>query len=129
MGERIVVMSDGRISQVAPPMELYDRPANKFVAGFIGTPPMNLFPPGLVVPHRTIGLRPENISIKPLEEGEEFPLAARVDFVEMLGSETLVHVETEKMAHKIVVRVGGFAALKSGERVGLLLDMSRAVDL
>ncbi len=129
MGERIVVMSDGRISQVAPPIELYDRPANKFVAGFIGTPPMNLFPPGLVVPHRTIGLRPENISIKPLEEGEGFPLAARVDFVEMLGSETLVHVETEKMAHKIVVRVGGFAALKSGERVGLLLDMSRAVDL
>ena len=129
MGERIVVMSEGRISQVAPPMELYDNPANKFVASFIGTPPMNLFPPGLVVPHRTIGLRPEHVSIRHLEKGEEFPLAARVDFVEMLGSETLVHVVTEKLAHKVIVRVLGFAALKSGDRVGLVLDMSRAVDL
>ena len=65
----------------------------------------------------------------PKEKGEEFPLAARVDFVEMLGSETLVHVVTEKLAHKVIVRVLGFAALKSGDRVGLVLDMSRAVDL
>ena len=43
MGDRIVVMDGGRIQQVAPPMELYGRPANKFVAGFIGTPPMNFF--------------------------------------------------------------------------------------
>ena len=129
MGERIVVMSDGRISQVAPPMELYERPANKFVASFIGTPPMNLFPPGLVVPHRTIGLRPEHVRLRRLGESEEFPVAARVDFSEMLGSETLVHVVTEKLSHKAVVRLAGFADLKPGERVGLLLDMSRAVDL
>ena len=43
MGDRIVVMKDGVIQQVAPPMELYDQPANKFVAGFIGSPPMNFF--------------------------------------------------------------------------------------
>ena len=43
MGDRIVVMKDGLIQQVAPPMELYDSPANKFVAGFIGSPPMNFF--------------------------------------------------------------------------------------
>ena len=43
MGDRIVVMKDGLIQQVAPPLELYDRPVNKFVAGFIGSPPMNFF--------------------------------------------------------------------------------------
>ncbi len=43
MGDRIVVMKDGLIQQVAPPLELYDRPANQFVAGFIGSPPMNFF--------------------------------------------------------------------------------------
>ena len=43
MGERIVVMKDGEIQQVADPVSLYDRPANRFVAGFIGTPPMNFF--------------------------------------------------------------------------------------
>ena len=49
--------------------------------------------------------------------------------MEMLGSETLVHVVTQRLAHKVIVRVSGFAALKSGDRVGLVLDMSRAVDL
>lgn len=44
MGDRICVMKDGEIQQVAPPLELYERPANKFVAGFIGNPPMNFFP-------------------------------------------------------------------------------------
>lgn len=43
MGDRIVVMKDGFIQQVAPPLELYDQPANQFVAGFIGSPPMNFF--------------------------------------------------------------------------------------
>jgi multiple sugar transport system ATP-binding protein len=43
MGDRIVVMKDGFIQQVAPPLDLYDRPANQFVAGFIGSPPMNFF--------------------------------------------------------------------------------------
>lgn len=44
MGDRICVMKDGEVQQVAPPLELYERPANKFVAGFIGNPPMNFFP-------------------------------------------------------------------------------------
>lgn len=128
MGERIVVMADGKIQQVAPPMEIYERPANKFVAGFIGTPPMNLFPPGVVSPHKTIGLRPERIAIRRVAQGAVEPFVAVVDFVEPLGSETLVHVVTERMLFKAVVRVAGFASFKSGERVALDLDMTGAVE-
>lgn len=128
MGERIVVMADGRIQQVAPPMELYDRPANKFVAGFIGTPPMNLFPPGTLSPHRTIGLRPEHLSLRPVAEASPAGLPAVVDFVEPLGSETLVHVVTDVMAFRAVVRVQGFARWRAGERGVLVCDMSRAVE-
>src|SRR5947208_7487900 len=52
MGDRIVVMKDGRIEQVGPPLELYDHPANVFVAGFIGSPTMN-FVDGVVSSNRT----------------------------------------------------------------------------
>ncbi len=128
MGERIVVMADGKIQQVAPPMEIYEKPANKFVAGFIGTPPMNLFPPGVVSPHKTIGLRPERITVRRIVQGEDAAIAATVDFVEPLGSETLVHVVTEKMKFRAIVRTAGFAVFKSGERVALDLDMSGAVE-
>ncbi len=48
LGDRVAVMDQGRLQQVAPPRELYERPANVFVAGFIGNPPMNLFPAGLI---------------------------------------------------------------------------------
>jgi len=128
MGERIVVMSEGRIQQVAPPLELYERPANRFVAGFIGTPPMNLFPPGTMSPHRTIGLRPEHLTVKPIAEAGEADMPAEVDFVEPLGSETLVHVVTGPMKFRAVVRVPGFAAFKAGERIALASDMSKAVE-
>ena len=83
-------MSGGRIQQVAPPLEVYERPANPFVAGFIGTPPMNLFPAGTLDQGKTVGLRPEHIAIAPdggVEKGGV--ITAKVDFVEPLGSETL----------------------------------------
>lgn len=119
MGERIVVMDGGRIQQIAPPLELYDRPANAFVAGFIGTPPMNLFPPGIFSPHRVTGLRPEAIAIAPPDAGG---IAARVDFVEPLGSETLVHVRTRAYDFAAVARVPGFAAWHAGDEVSLLAE-------
>src|SRR5699024_6512606 len=55
MGDRVAVLKDGLLQQVAPPRELYDAPVNEFVAGFIGSPSMNLFPRDGV----TIGVRPE----------------------------------------------------------------------
>jgi multiple sugar transport system ATP-binding protein len=104
MGERIVVMDGGRIQQIAEPMEIYHRPANPFVAGFIGTPPMNLIPRegGL------LGVRPENIRIVP-------GFTHTVDFIEPLGPETLVHLEPDG----IIVRESGFSRHLPGEKVGI----------
>ena len=130
MGTRIVVMNTGRIQQAAPPMEVYERPANTFVASFIGTPPMNLFPPGILDLGRIVGVRPENIAISSGgAEGKGLP--ATVDIIEPLGSETLVHCVTENRNIKVTVRVqhgaGGVAGVKAGERVTLVPDMGRAV--
>ena len=133
MGERIVVMNEGRVQQVAPPMELYDSPANEFVAGFIGTPPMNLFPRGTLHFGKTVGVRPEHVSPVPLGDGRGdlgpgAALPATVDFVEPLGPETLVHAVTDQMGFRAVARVAGFSPLKAGDRVALVCDMSRAVE-
>ena len=128
MGERIVVMSSGRIQQVAPPLEVYERPANTFVAGFIGTPPMNLFPAGILDPGRVVGVRPEHIRLAPGgDAGEAGALAAKVDFVEPLGSETLVHVLLAKSGHPAIARVPGFAPFRAGDTVLVVPDLSRAV--
>ena len=134
MGTRIVVMNGGRIQQAAPPMEVYEKPANTFVASFIGTPPMNLFPPPMLDLGRTVGVRPENISIlKGADGGSRSAqgIAATVDLVEPLGSETLVHCLTNDRNVKVTVRVVGDRStdfsVKSGDSVQLLPDMSKAV--
>ena len=121
MGERIVVMNRGRIQQVAPPLEIYERPANTFVASFIGTPPMHLFPPGTLGP-KTVVLRHEHIALGKPGEGDE----ATVDFVEPLGSETLVHLVFRGAS--VIVREPGFSAHRPGEKVALRPDMSRSVE-
>lgn len=126
MGQRIVVMSEGRIQQVAPPLAVYERPANPFVAGFIGTPPMNLFPAGLLGPKMT-GLRPEHISLGPLDQqSTDGELVAGVDFIEPLGPETLVHVNLGETP--VIVRVSGFAKFKHGDRVRLVPNRTKAVE-
>ena len=127
MGERIVVMNRGRIQQVAPPLEVYERPANVFVAGFIGTPPMNIFPLGTLSPLRTVGLRPEHLALGD-DPGTAAATAATVDFTEPLGSETLVHLKFGPQALPVTVRLAGFAAYRPGARVALLPDMRRAVE-
>ncbi len=124
MGGRIVVMNDGRIQQVAPPLEVYRRPANPFVAGFIGTPPMNLFPAGMLGPSLT-GVRPEHLAV---ERGGAIPegaIPASVDFTEPLGSETLVHLNCS--GFPAVARLDGFSDCRPGEKVAVIPDMSEAV--
>jgi ABC-type sugar transport system ATPase subunit len=112
MGERIVVMNEGRVQQVSRPLDLYEKPANEFVAGFIGTPPMNIFPAGLLCACRA-GLRPEHIAIgRAAADGGA--MTAEVDFTESLGSETLVHVLLRGVP--VTVRVPGFAAYRAGEK-------------
>ncbi|MBC7156939.1 MAG: ATP-binding cassette domain-containing protein [Rhodobacteraceae bacterium] len=92
LADRIAVLRDGRVEQVGAPMELYNDPANTFVAGFIGSPQMNFLRAGpLGRPGETPGIRPEHLA--PSREGGE--IAGRVSHVEKLGGETLVYLRTE----------------------------------
>ncbi len=91
LADRIVVLRAGRVEQVGAPMDLYNDPANTFVAGFIGSPQMNFLKGGaLGMRSDTVGLRPEHLRI----DGEG-PISGRVSHVEKLGGETLVYVMTE----------------------------------
>lgn len=128
MGDRIVVMNGGRIQQAAAPLEVYDHPANTFVASFIGTPPMNLFPPGVFDLARTVGIRPEHIRVVAAEEGTDCRgLPATVDIVETLGAETIVHAVLETRRVPVVVRVPGAARVRYGQKVYLVPQMEKAV--
>ncbi len=83
MGDRICVMKDGEVQQVAPPLELYERPANKFVAGFIGNPPMNFFPVMVDGGKKDILLRHASFSLtvpKALAEAVRPHVGKEVDF-------------------------------------------------
>jgi multiple sugar transport system ATP-binding protein len=93
MGDRIAVMRAGVLQQVGTPEELYENPGNLFVAGFIGSPSMNLVPAPVV--HgggdgRIVGFRPEHL--RPGQRGEGLTFDARVEVVEYLGDERLVHL-------------------------------------
>jgi multiple sugar transport system ATP-binding protein len=86
MGTAVAVMDRGVLQQVGTPQEVYDRPATVFVAQFIGTPPMNIFPPGSIEPgSHLVGVRPEHLTVT--GDGR---LPVRVRLVEQLGHE--VHV-------------------------------------
>ena len=96
MGDRIPVMKLGVLQQVGPPEELYREPRNLFVAGFIGSPAMNLVPAeimdGVGGAGRIAGFRPEHIDIANGRATDSLDFAARVDVVEYLGDEQLVHL-------------------------------------
>ncbi len=94
LADKIVVLSAGAIEQVGSPMELYNRPANLFVAGFIGSPQMNFIEAARLGDGgaRTIGIRPEHIALS-RESGE---WQGKVIHVEHLGADTIVYMETEK---------------------------------
>jgi multiple sugar transport system ATP-binding protein len=90
MASRVAVMDHGRLQQLGRPQDVYDEPANTFVAGFLGTPPMNLFPPGTIeAGDAIVGIRPEHLSID--DDGAD--LHATVVLVEALGHERLVICE------------------------------------
>ncbi|WP_225745873.1 ABC transporter ATP-binding protein [Corynebacterium sp. Marseille-P4611] len=84
MGDRVAVLKDGELQQVAPPRELYDAPANEFVAGFIGSPAMNIFDYN----GSRVGVRPEKMFINKGPVGFQ----GVVDIVEELGAESYVYV-------------------------------------
>jgi ABC-type sugar transport system ATPase subunit len=125
MGDRIAVMNEGRLEQVGTPAELYDRPANRFVAGFIGSPGMSFAEAarfGLEPGDATVGIRPE--FARPWQEGLIGPFEGEVAYVEALGRETFLGVDG------LVVLVEGRAAAEVGEtvRYGLVRDGLRYFD-
>jgi multiple sugar transport system ATP-binding protein len=133
LADRVVVLRDGLIEQVGTPLELYDRPANQFVAQFIGTPQMNVIAganlPALeavcglpVAPGGFVGLRPENVTLHQAGEGL---LQGTVELVEALGAETLVYVSTTQGA-QLVSRLNQRSALRAGDPVGVQIDCDAA---
>jgi multiple sugar transport system ATP-binding protein len=96
MGDRIAVMNLGVLQQVGTPEELYENPSNMFVAGFIGSPAMNLVPASLLSAgggDRIVGFRPEHVDVGGNGDGLRF--SATVDVVEYLGDEQIVHMRVK----------------------------------
>ncbi len=92
LADKIVILNDGRVEQIGSPMELYNNPANRFVAGFLGSPSMNFLPASAIggADDQTLGIRPENIQI-----AKEGRLAGKVNHVERLGGDTNVIMHTD----------------------------------
>ena len=121
MGDRVAVMSKGKILQTGPPVDLYKNPANMFVAGFLGSPRMNLHKSEailqgtsitfgsmeLLIDNATLGFRPEHLLIHDVA-GAELQLGSGVVVrVEDLGHESLVHLTLQANGVGLVARVGG----------------------
>ena len=132
LADRVVVLRDGIVEQVGTPLELYDHPANQFVAQFIGTPKMNLIAAdklkslaaaGVKLPvGGSVGLRPEYVLLVASTVGD---FKAKVELVEALGAETLVYVTTE-WGDQIVSRHTERTTLVAGDSVGVKVDMATA---
>ena len=130
LADRVVVLRDGLIEQVGSPLELYDRPANQFVAQFIGTPQMNVLP-AATLPELTriagarlpadgsVGVRPEYVRIVAPGQG----IAGKVELVESLGSDTLIHTRVGANV-ALVSRQSERTTLKLGDAVGVEIDPS-----
>ncbi|BFL73797.1 ATP-binding cassette domain-containing protein [Corynebacterium pseudogenitalium] len=115
MGDRVAVLKDGELQQVAPPRELYDSPANEFVAGFIGSPAMNIFDYN----GGRVGVRPEKMFINKGPVGFQ----GVVDIVEELGAESYVYVTVGE--NRFVARAEGTPPQR-GEEVVLTFNPREA---
>jgi multiple sugar transport system ATP-binding protein len=115
LADRIVVINAGRIEQVGKPMELYQTPANLFVAGFIGSPSINFLGADYAsrLAATTIGVRPEHLQI-----GDGGPWGGTIIHAEHLGSDTMFYVDVPG-AGTLTVRLNGDASHEVGEAVKL----------
>ncbi len=138
LADKIVVLEFGKIAQVGSPRELYERPANLFVAQFIGSPKMNVIPcstegtsyslPGgrggdyqRASVAIQLGIRPEHMELVAVGEGA---LDSVIDVVEYLGADCFVILDCGQLG-KLTARVSGETTLKSGDRVGLKFPTER----
>jgi multiple sugar transport system ATP-binding protein len=150
MGTRIAVMNEGRLQQVGTPQDLYDRPINRFVAGFIGSPAMNfatvevtgsagkleLKGSNIVVPlpsefgksvgavgrQLILGFRPEHLVLGPIS-GDAASLSAKAEVVEYLGNEELIHASSG--GHDLVALVDSSFRVRPGDMLELRVPLDR----
>jgi len=147
MGDRIVVLKDGHVQQIAPPLDLYDRPVNTFVAGFIGSPAMNFLPatadgvslqvgalslplPAWAADARgavELGVRPEDFFVAGRAPGSRRvsdPLTATVEVLEPMGHEVVLYAVLAG-GERIVARVEPQQLPNPGESVSLAVDLDK----
>jgi len=128
LADRVVVLRDGLIEQVGTPMELYDRPANQFVAQFIGMPSMNMVEAkaipsfsaqtgGRLPADGFLGVRPEALRV---HQRQGLGAPARVELIEALGADTLIHIDVGGVP--LVARQNERTALQAGDAVSVELD-------
>jgi multiple sugar transport system ATP-binding protein len=150
MGSRIVVMKGGVIQQAAPPLEIYRKPANRFVAGFIGSPSMNFLElevvEGALVdgasgiwiplpesrsaevarsgsPTVVLGVRPEHLRLLADGDGGKHTAIFQIDVVQHLGNEMLLDIVAGP--HRAIARADAEAQVREGERRTFGIDMDR----
>jgi multiple sugar transport system ATP-binding protein len=144
MGDRIVIMNQGVIRQIGTPFEVYDRPADRFVAGFIGSPPMNFFDAeiadgelrldgGLRLPlarpvaragRVILGIRPEDIHVTPDGRGAAAKVPSTIEVVEPLGHDVIVTARCAAGTFQLGADI--HAGVKRLDQRDLCFDMSRA---
>ena len=127
MGDRIAVMSKGELQQIGSPEDLYEHPANTFVAGFIGSPAMNMLPSsvlGVGGAGQLAGFRPEHVQ---LENGRPGLVSyeGAVDVVEYLGDEQLAYVKLGD--HDLVVKLPVEPRLRSGDRETFFVPLEKVL--
>ncbi|TCA10234.1 ABC transporter ATP-binding protein [Rhizobium leguminosarum] len=149
LADRIVVLSAGNIEQVGAPLDLYERPANLFVAKFIGSPAMNIIPATVAgtgsqttvtltggmsvtldVPtdasemgkQASFGVRPEDLGVA---DGADYLFEGEVSIVEALGEVTLLYIEGLVPGEPIVVKLPGIYDVKKGQRMRFAADRQK----
>ena len=133
LADRLVVMNGGRIEQVGKPIELYDKPASLFVAGFIGSPPMNLLPiaalqavaggtmPSLPAGTDIVGIRPDQVVVG---SGEGIALSGTVELIEPVGGESHLYVRVEGIDQTLILVQQGRASVGEADQVNFVLPLA-----
>jgi ABC-type sugar transport system ATPase subunit len=120
LADRIVVLRDGRIEQIGAPLELYQRPVNEFVAGFIGSPAINLFDAAALPAHARpgaarLGVRPEHWRLSADEPGA---VRAQAVHLERLGAHSYLYAQTEQLG-RLCVQLPGDPTVAVGDLLSL----------
>jgi multiple sugar transport system ATP-binding protein len=149
LADQIVVLKDGVVQQIGSPIEIYERPANRFVAGFFGTPSMNflmanvtsigdrrlakgsgfeiplatapaLRPAAAALDKVVVGIRPEKLSLS--QRPDFVAIDGIVDMREVLGAETVLHIASPSASGPLTVRTDASAAHRNGDTIQVWLD-------